>query len=489
MEKNFRNALLIGLLASVMGGVISLFGYRMLSENQSSQYNDPAYTRLVNMMSDTTQFKVPDGLNFVYAAQIVNPAVVHIINKMEAGTQEEDPMNQFFGLPPGAMGPQVSSGSGVIISTDGYIVTNNHVVDGASKIEVTLNDKRSYVAKVIGTDPSTDLSLIKIEETNLPFVKFGNSDKVLVGEWVLAVGNPFNLTSTVTAGIVSAKARNINILRDRDNLAIESFIQTDAAVNPGNSGGALVNLRGELIGINTAIATPNGTFAGYSFAVPSLLVKKVIDDLLKFGQVQRGLLGVSIRDMNAELAKEKNMLQVKGVLVAGVNAGSAAEAVGMKEGDVILKIGEGDVNSASELQEQVARYRPGDKIAVTILRDGKTIILNPTLKNKVGDMALQPKDQASIKTMLGADLQPVSSAELSKLKISGGAKVVRLFDGALRDAGVREGFIITSITNHKVSSPEEAVSLLEELKSSKEGVLLEGIYPDGKRQYYGFGWQ
>ena len=488
MEKNFRNALLIGLLSSVMGGMISLFGYKALSKDQSSQYNDPAYTKLVNMMADTSQFKVPEGLNFVYAAQIVNPAVVHIINKMDAGSQEEDPMNQFFGMPPGSMGPQMSSGSGVIISTDGYIVTNNHVVDGASKIEVTLNDKRSYVAKVIGTDPSTDLSLIKIEETNLPFVKFGNSDKVLVGEWVLAVGNPFNLTSTVTAGIVSAKARNINILRDRDNLAIESFIQTDAAVNPGNSGGALVNLRGELVGINTAIATPNGTFAGYSFAVPSLLVKKVIDDLLKFGQVQRGLLGVSIKDMNADLAKEKNMSQVKGVLVAGVNSGSAAEAVGMKEGDVILKIEEVEVNSASELQEIVARYRPGDKVAVTLLRDGKTLVLNPTLKNKVGEVALQPKDQSSVKSTLGADLQTVPQAELSKLKLSGGAKVARLFDGSLRNAGVREGFIITSISNHKVNSPEEAISLLEKMKSSKEGVLLEGVYPDGKRQYYGFGW-
>jgi len=488
MEKNFRNALLIGLLSSVMGGMISLFGYKALSKDQSSQYNDPAYTKLVNMMADTSQFKVPEGLNFVYAAQIVNPAVVHIINKMDAGSQEEDPMNQFFGMPPGSMGPQMSSGSGVIISTDGYIVTNNHVVDGASKIEVTLNDKRSYVAKVIGTDPSTDLSLIKIEETNLPFVKFGNSDKVLVGEWVLAVGNPFNLTSTVTAGIVSAKARNISILRDRDNLAIESFIQTDAAVNPGNSGGALVNLRGELVGINTAIATPNGTFAGYSFAVPSLLVKKVIDDLLKFGQVQRGLLGVSIKDMNADLAKEKNMSQVKGVLVAGVNSGSAAEAVGMKEGDVILKIEEVEVNSASELQEIVARYRPGDKVAVTLLRDGKTLVLNPTLKNKVGEVALQPKDQSSVKSTLGADLQTVPQAELSKLKLSGGAKVARLFDGSLRNAGVREGFIITSISNHKVNSPEEAISLLEKMKSSKEGVLLEGVYPDGKRQYYGFGW-
>src|SRR6478609_2401997 len=488
MEKNFRNALLIGLLSSVMGGMISLFGYKALSKDQSSQYNDPAYTKLVNMMADTSQFKVPEGLNFVYAAQIVNPAVVHIINKMDAGYQEEDPMNQFFGMPPESMGPQMSSGSGVIISTDGYIVTNNHVVEGASKIEVTLNDKRSYVAKVIGTDPSTDLSLLKIEETNLPFVKFGNSDKVLVGEWVLAVGNPFNLTSTVTAGIVSAKARNINILRDRDNLAIESFIQTDAAVNPGNSGGALVNLRGELVGINTAIATPNGTFAGYSFAVPSLLVKKVIDDLLKFGQVQRGLLGVSIKDMNADLAKEKNMSQVKGVLVAGVNSGSAAEAVGMKEGDVILKIEEVEVNSASELQEIVARYRPGDKVAVTLLRDGKTLVLNPTLKNKVGEVALQPKDQSSVKSTLGADLQTVPQAELSKLKLSGGAKVARLFDGSLRNAGVREGFIITSISNHKVNSPEEAISLLEKMKSSKEGVLLEGVYPDGKRQYYGFGW-
>ena len=315
-KKNF----FLGLLAaSVLGAAAALGGYKILfKETRYDTFDDKQNVRFANYAGDVV---VPEGLNFVYAAEAATPAVVHVRTMYERGKDQSeargfedspfgDMFKDFFGgqgniAPPQ---PMAGSGSGVIISDDGYIVTNNHVVGDADKIQVVLNDRRSYEAKVIGTDPNTDLALIKIEEKNLPFLKFGDSDKLKIGEWVLAVGNPFDLTSTVTAGIVSAKARNINILaREGNQYAIESFIQTDAAVNPGNSGGALVNLKGELVGINSAIATRTGTFNGYSFAVPSDLTKKVMDDLLKYGEVQRGLLGVSIRTVDADLAKEKRL--------------------------------------------------------------------------------------------------------------------------------------------------------------------------------------
>ncbi|MCS7073317.1 MAG: trypsin-like peptidase domain-containing protein, partial [Bacteroidia bacterium] len=309
-----------------------------------------------------TRFNNPDfeqPMDFRSAAAQATPAVVHIkstITKRNSRSSSPfgddfNPFREFFG--DGFIQPQPTdaTGSGVILTADGYVATNNHVIENADKIEVILNDNRSYTATLVGTDPSTDLALLKINEKNLPFLKFGDSDKLEIGEWVLAVGNPFNLTSTVTAGIVSAKARSINILQDR--FKIESFIQTDAAVNPGNSGGALINTKGELVGINTAIATKTGYFSGYSFAVPVNIVRKVMDDLMQYGEVQRGFLGIEIRDVNAELAKEKKLKDVKGVYVGKVNENSAAESAGLKEGDVITKIDEVKVNTASELQEQI----------------------------------------------------------------------------------------------------------------------------------------
>ncbi len=286
----------------------------------------------------------------------------------EAG---EDPFRDFHSSPFHNPGPRESAGSGVVISPDGYIITNNHVIEKAKWIEVILDDKRTYVGTVIGTDPTTDLALVKIEEEDLPFAVYGNSDHLKVGEWVLAVGNPFDLTSTVTAGIVSAKGRNINILRTEDNMQVESFIQTDAAVNPGNSGGALVNLKGELIGINTAIATQSGISQGYSFAVPVSLARKVMEDLLKFGTVQRALLGVRIDDINAQLAQDKGIDYIRGVFVQDVNENSAAYEAGIKSGDVILKIDDREVNSTSELQSYVATFHPGDKIDITYNRKGR----------------------------------------------------------------------------------------------------------------------
>ena len=490
---------IIAFLSSILGGLFALTGYKVFFyEKQYQSIGDSqGQYKLSNFMSstDTAQIIVPEGLNFIYAANKVTPAVVHIKTMYEAtpGGSQNGEMDQLFrdffgegsprGMHPG--GKQEASGSGVILTEDGYIVTNNHVIDQADKIEVVLNDKRSYTATMIGKDPTTDLALLKIEERGLPFVQYGNSDNAKIGEWVLAVGNPFNLTSTVTAGIVSAKGRNINILRDKDNLAIESFIQTDAAVNPGNSGGALVDLKGNLIGINTAIATPSGTFAGYSFAVPVTLVKKVMDDLLKYGQVQRALLGVQIQDVTAELAKEKGISSVRGVYIGAVNPGSAAEEAGLISGDVIKKINETTVNSSSELQEQVARYRPGDKVKVTYERKGEVKVADIQLKNKMGDTKLVKLEPDAVKSALGAELMSAGKDELKKLKLDAGVKVIKVNEGKFRDAGVKEGFIITSVDKKKVSSPEDVINLIEH--NSSGGILLEGIYPNGTKKYYGIG--
>jgi serine protease Do len=499
---NSKKLILVVLLASFLGGILSLAGYKFLiDDTQYHSIDNSQKARLSNYLADTS-IVVPQGLNFIYAADVVRPAVVHINTLYEVKTSSnrdrqqspfDDMLRDYFGdrfsLPDDRSperGPQEASGSGVILSDDGYIVTNNHVVEKADKIEVILNDKRSYTAKLIGTDPTTDLALLKIDEKGLPFVKYGNSDKARIGEWVLAVGNPFNLTSTVTAGIVSAKGRNIHILQDKDNLAIESFIQTDAAVNPGNSGGALVDLKGQLIGINTAIATPTGTFAGYSFAVPVSLVKKVVDDLLKYGHVQRALLGVSILDLNANLAKEKGFKEYSGVYVAGVNPGSSAEKAGLKEGDIITKINGIQVNSSAELQEIVATQRPGDKIKVDYVRKGDAKETTATLKNKMGDTAIVKSDENAVKNILGADLQTIGKAEAKKLDIEGGAKVVKVGNGKLREAGIKEGFIITSVDKNPVKDAKDVETILGANRSG--GLLIEGMYPNGQKAYYAIGW-
>ena len=381
-------------------------------------------------------------------------------------------------------GEGVSSGSGVIISKDGYIVTNNHVVEDADEVEVTLNDNRVYSAQVIGIDPTTDLALLKIEESDLPFVEFGDSDAIDIGEWVLAIGNPFGtLTSTVTAGIVSAKARNINILYDRNGYQIEAFIQTDAAVNQGNSGGALVNLKGKLVGINTAIATQTGSYSGYSFAVPATLVKKVMEDLLEFGVVQRALLGVSIQPVTAKLVEEEGLLDIKGVYVGGVGNNSAAAEGGIKAGDVILEINKTEVNSVSKLQELVARHRPGDKISVTFRRDNEIKEIDITLKNTMGDTEVVRRVvEIEIQGTIFSNPNPNLQQELG---IEGGAQIMEIGPGKWADEGFKEGFVITSVDKEKIDNAQE----LEEILNNKNGgVLIEGIYQDGKKEYFGLSW-
>lgn len=442
-------------------------------------------------------------LDFTSVAEKVMDAVVHIrstqgnYSARQVPPQElpdpfrdffeDDLYERFFGPRywfevPREQGPDIhiGSGSGVIINSEGYIVTNNHVIANADDIEVTTYDNRTYKATVIGTDPSTDLALIQINEEGLPTIPLVNSDEVRVGEWVLAVGNPFNLNSTVTAGIVSAKSRNINILQDQ--YAIESFIQTDAAINPGNSGGALVNLQGGLVGINTAIASPTGAYSGYGFAVPSNIVNKVVEDLLKYGVVQRGYLGVTIRGINGNLVKEKDLNTTVGVYVDSVAENGAAIEAGIKPGDVILEIDGIKVRTAPQLQEIVARYRPGDEVKMKVNRDGKEKEFTVKLKNREGETKFVAKNKHEVLNVLGAEFEEIDKATARKLEISGGVKVVRLYAGKLRrNTDVREGFIITKVDGESVKSVDELAEILE---NKKGGVLLEGIYEDIPGVYY-----
>ena len=492
--RKLSSTIVIAVLSSVL--TVTALHYFTGSNDAATRFNTQQMNARLARLSG-----MPSGsgnLDFTYAAAMTTPAVVHIktvTNPKPVSNKgyNNDPFRDFFGdqfswgFPdPYHNMPRESSGSGVIISDDGYIVTNNHVVEGGDKLTIILSDKREYEAKVIGTDPSTDLAVVKIEEKNLPFIVFGNSDSVLVGQWVLAVGNPFNLESTVTAGIVSAKGRNINLLKDGDGKGvIESFIQTDAAVNPGNSGGALVNPQGELIGINSAIATPNGTFAGYSFAVPVNLVRKVVADLMKFGEVQRGYLGVGIVNIDDALAKEKSMETMSGVYIDTIYPGSASADAGLKIGDVITRINGIEVNSVSSLQEQVANFHPGDKITVTYIRSGSTKIANAILKNREGNTDID-ESTGSTYSLLGAQFADISAKDKKDAGIAGGVKVLKVEDGKLaRYTDIRAGFIITKIDNKPVNTLAELKSILE---NKHGGVMIEGTYPDAPGQYfYAFG--
>ncbi|MEQ8363013.1 MAG: trypsin-like peptidase domain-containing protein [Cyclobacteriaceae bacterium] len=445
---------------------------------------DPSYTSIqekqktafVNYLGDSA-LRAPRGFHFGEAAKLITPAVVHIRTVYGSGEFSLNPLKQYLNP------PARSSGSGVILTDDGYIVTNNHVIEEATQIEVVMNNNQRFYAKLVGKDPSTDLALLKIKARNLPFVKYGDSDLITPGEWVLAIGNPFDLNSTVTAGIISAKARNIGILRDRNNLQVESFIQTDAAVNPGNSGGALVNLNGELIGINSAIATSTGNYAGYSFAIPVSLVKKIVDDLLEFGTVQRGLLGVQIIDVSAELAENRSLDVVQGVYITRVNQNSAAEEAGIISGDVIIAIDDHAVNSVSELQEWVARNRPGQSISVTFMRDGETKSVLTTLKNFEGaDEVEETKIDYELE---GATFEDISYRDLTKLNIDGGILIKQLSEGKWKKAGIKEGFIITHIDKVPVDDVED---LNRTLGFKSGGILVEGIYQKNDKEVYGLDW-
>lgn len=467
------------LIASILGGGLTLLGYKTLIESSpSALLTKSSAMQLTNFNPKLLEnFTVPEGLNFVLAAEKVTPAVVHI------KTYYKNADYELFRERSDGDFARFGSGSGVVISEDGYIITNHHVVDETDKLEVILNDKRSYEGTIVGTDPTTDLALIKIQETNLAMVAFGNSDDLKIGEWVLAVGNPFELTSTVTAGIVSAKARNINILRSRDGLQIESFIQTDAAVNPGNSGGALVNLKGELIGINTAIATRTGGYSGYSFAVPVTLARKVAEDLLKYGDVQRGLLGVNIRDVDANLANQYGIKQIKGVFVERVIQKSAADEAGMEIGDVVTKVEDVEVNTVSALQEIVARHRPGERVNIVFERNGKEIKVSLKLKNKNNDISVIKTSE--IIEEFGAEVGEISLAEKKKFDIEGGVKIIKLNEGKLKKSKVMENFIITHIDKIKIHNLAE---LQTALRAKRDKVIIEGIEPSGDKAFFGIGF-
>ena len=490
--KNFGSLM----LAAVLGSVITIAATQWMGEKNGGVKIEHVSGVPISQVAYATNAKgevVP--LDFTGTAEKVTKAVVHIRATQTAGPrrgQQEIPeqFRQFFQFEPGQQGPSQSTGSGVLINKDGYIVTNNHVVDGADVVDVTLSDNRELKAEVIGTDPDTDLAVIKINESDLPYLSFVNSDESKVGEWVLAVGNPFNLNSTVTAGIISAKGRNIGIIKsgnDENKLtAIESFIQTDAAINPGNSGGALVNLQGGLLGINTAIASPTGSYSGYGFAVPSNIVSKVVEDLLAFGTVQRGWLGVQVQNVNGDVAKEFNLSVKEGAYVADFSDAdkSAAKAAGIKKGDVVVKMDGSAIKSSTALIEYVGTKRPGDKIEVIVNRDGKELNYVVTLKNKAGIVGTVTREEKDVVASLGIELEDVDSNVLNKLDLENGVIVKSIGNGKLaRYTDMQKGFIITHINDQPVQSAKEVDELLKNKKQG-DSITFSGIYEGSPREYF-----
>jgi len=470
------------------GAIIAIFIYSKINSGSHEVLQSVSPVQLTNFSTpQSPQAQLPD---LTQAAEKSVHAVVHITTKVKAQSYggNENPLFDFFFGPKGYNQPRgnnqepeynVGSGSGVIISPEGYIVTNNHVIDEADHIEVTLNDNRKFTAKIIGRDPNTDIALVKIDAKDLTYLVWGNSETLKLGEWVLAVGNPFNLTSTVTAGIVSAKSRSIGIISGQ--LPLESFIQTDAAVNPGNSGGALVNAIGDLVGINAAIASRTGSYSGYSFAVPASIARKVVDDLKQYGEVQRALLGVEIKNIDDALAKEEHLGKIEGVYIGKTSEDGAARQAGLKAGDVIVSVNGNQVNTVSQLQEQIAKYRPGDKVAINAKRDGTLKQFNVVLRNTKGDTSIVKESFA----VLGAEFGPISEKDKERLKINEGMQVLNLNKGKLKEAGVKIGFIITDINKMAISSVEDIKRVLSQ-STNKKPVLVEGVYPGGEWAYYVF---
>jgi Do/DeqQ family serine protease len=490
MKKNIKS-IGLGILGGLLPlGVFFMFNSEGLDINGSTQNSLIEETNTPISQVNFSPSELDGKLDFTKASEESVHSVVHVKTKVVQSYVQRDPFLEFF-YGPGAGRERKQygsgSGSGVIISQDGYIVTNNHVIQNASEIQVTLNNNTTFDAEVVGTDPSTDIAVLKINKTGLRAIPIANSDDVKVGQWVLAVGNPFNLNSTVTAGIVSAKARNINIIgsQNKNIMPIESFIQTDAAVNPGNSGGALINTQGQLIGINTAIASQTGNYAGYSFAVPSRLVAKIMNDLIDYGMVQRGFLGIQIQEITQDLINEKNLIDAKGLYVAGVNEDSGAEKAKIKVGDVILKVGAKVINSTAELQEEIGRRRPGDIVALTIRRDGEIITKDVLLKNIEGNTDLTSKAEMEKHSALGATFVELTNSEKKELNIKNGVKISSISSGKLRAIGLSKGIIITKINSEEVTDVEQLTNYLK--RKDQNGILLEVMTESGQKDYVGFG--
>ncbi|MBC7744293.1 MAG: Do family serine endopeptidase [Flavobacterium sp.] len=496
----------ITFLTACLGGAVAIGAYKLVEIKQGDKLSFDEKQKVYFTNNPSTVISSTGELDFTQAAAAVTPGVVHI--KTTYGTSSakngssdpaQDMFEDFFGNRGRPQrGPSMGSGSGVLISNDGYIVTNNHVVENADKINVILPDKRSIEAKVIGRDANTDLALIKIEGNNFPVVKLGNSDDVRVGEWVLAVGYPFALNTTVTAGIVSAKGRSIGILNNSErpspggelqpSTAIESFIQTDAAINRGNSGGALVNTRGELIGINAAIASQTGNYEGYGFAIPINLAKKVLDDFKEFGSVKRGFIGVSFTDLDAEQAKQLGINEINGLYVNGVVPGGGAEAAGLKKGDILTKVDGNRIAYSSDLQERVGRLRPGDRVQLSYLRDGSTKNVNVTLKAESSIRTASNENNGSaeaVKKNLGANFSPLSQAQKLKYKINSGVVVTSVQEGGFLDQlEVPAGTVIVSVNGQPINKTTDIDVAISSAKNNM--ATINAITPEGYQMRYQF---
>ncbi len=486
-SKRILGTLLIAIVGSLIGiGIYSRFDHSKTVIVEKGQQMPVQYTGLSSPVTAASDFRL--------AAEKSVHAVVHV--KVVSQVKQygyDSPMDYFFGNPRTINRELTGFGSGVIIDPEGHIVTNNHVIDGSNSIEVTLNDGRILKAEVVGRDPQTDIAVIKVKGDNLSYLSFGNSNDLQVGDWVLAVGNPFNLTSTVTAGIVSAKGRwDLDILgKDRQQnpyrqqsqrqqkAGIESFIQTDAAVNPGNSGGALVNLNGELIGINTAIASQTGSYTGYSFAVPATIARKAASDIIEFGEVKRVVIGIQGGSVIPETVEKENLKVNKGVYVLDLTEDGGAVKAGIKPGDVIVALDGVKINSMGELQEQLAPHRPGDKVNVTVNRKGDEKEYSVTLKTATGES--KTVGATEFWAYLGADLEKVSDKDLERMNIDGGVRVTKLHDGKFKTAGIPEGFVITFINRNPVNDVQDVKAIIERITG---GVFIEGVGPDGKNDYY-----
>jgi len=476
--------LLSGLFMALLGAAIALFAYTKINAKPSgSLTKDSSKVEIRDAEPLLTSMTIQEGqIDFTYAAEQTVHGVVHVRTKSMVGPEASNPIMEYFYGDRYSKPREVQGfGSGVIISSDGYIITNNHVIEDAEEVEVKLNDNRTFSAKIVGRDPSTDIALLKIKASDLPYIKYGDSEQLKLGEWVLAVGNPFNLTSTVTAGIVSAKGRNLDIL-DSD-LKIESYIQTDAALNMGNSGGALVNTKGLLVGITSAIVSPSGAYAGNSFAIPVTIVKKVVEDLMQYGEVQRAIIGVNITEVTQEDAEKYKLSEVKGARITNVLANGSAEAAGLKENDIIVKIDGVSVSTPSELQEQVGKHRPGDKSNITYIRNGKEATVAVTMRNIAGNTNVVTRDMGEGGIVYGARLESLGSTDKSKYDVDYGVKVTELNDGKFKDLGIKKGYIILSINGKKVKNSSEVRQATDNESDLKS---IEGIQSNGTIFSYSF---